>query len=333
VRAKLPFVSICALAPMYIAAYLPGIYPRSEGLVTATRDLDRDRTTAQAVDRRFGEERAKVISLQQDAGLDLFSDGLLRWQDIFRPLADASEGLDARTLVRWFDNNSFFRAPHVTGRPRLGRVPDVLEEDPPPPDPKVATLPSPYLFSRAAQANGDRDGLLRALAADVLAPAARDLAGRGYRLIHLQEPWLGFFGIDEGAWPAFQDAVGAIREAAPDVTLTLHVSFGDASPYADRLRALPVDAVGVDFVETDLDALLGPWGTGLVAGCLDGRRSVMETVDGTAAFVRQVAERLEPEALYVAPNAELELLGAEVADRKVRLLGRVAARAKEVLAA
>jgi methionine synthase II (cobalamin-independent) len=46
-----------------------------------------------------------------------------------------------------------------------------------------------------------------------------------------------------------------------------------------------------------------------------------------------VAERLEPESLYVTPNAELELLGAEVAERKVRLLGRVASRAKEVLAA
>jgi 5-methyltetrahydropteroyltriglutamate--homocysteine methyltransferase len=316
---------------MEIAAYLPGIYPRSEALVKATRDLDRDRTTSRAVDDVFRAERKELIRLQQDAGLDYFSDGLLRWQDIFRPLADASGGLEARTLVRWFDNNSFYRAPHVTGAPRLERTPEVLEEEPSPPEPTVATLPSPFLFSRAAQANGDRGGLLRGLAEDVLAPVAGDLAGRGYRLIHLQEPWLGFFGIDEGVWPGFEEGVGAVRKAAPDVTLALHVSFGDAARHADRLRALPVDAVGIDFVETDLGALQGPWGTGLVVGCLDGRRSVMETPDGTAAFVRQVAEALEPDRLYVTPNAELELLGAEVAERKVRLLGEVATRAREAL--
>lgn len=316
---------------MEIAAYLPGIYPRSEALVQATRDLDRGRTTPDAVDELYRSESAEVVRLQQEAGLDLFSEGLLRWQDIFRPLADASQGLEARTLVRWFDNNSFFRAPQVSGSPRLTEAPGLLLEEPLP-EPPAATLPSPYLFSRAAQANGDRDGLLRALANDVLAPAAARLAEHGYRLIHLQEPWLGFFGIDEGGWSAFEEGVAAVRDAASGAVLTLHVSYGDAAPHADRLRTLPVDAVGIDFVETDLDALPTPWGTGLVAGCLDARRSVMETVDGTAGFVQRVAEVLEPETLYLTPNAELELLGAEVAERKVRLLGEVSARAKEGLA-
>jgi 5-methyltetrahydropteroyltriglutamate--homocysteine methyltransferase len=316
---------------MEIAAYLPGIYPRSEALVQATRDLDRGRTTPDAVDELYRSESVEVVRLQQEAGLDLFSDGLLRWQDIFRPLADASEGLEARTLVRWFDNNSFFRAPRVSGSPRLTGRPDLLFGEKLP-EPRATTLPSPYLFSRAAQANGDRDGLLRALAREVLAPAAGELAGQGVRLIHLQEPWLGFFGIDDGGWTAFEEGLAAVREAAGDAVLTLHVSYGDAAPYADRLRALPVDAVGIDFVETDLGALPRPWETGLIAGCLDARRSVLETPDGTAAFVQQVAEVLQPGALYLTPNAELELLGAAVAERKVRLLGQVAARVKEALA-
>ena len=33
----------------HVAAYVHGIYPRSEELVAATRDLDRGRTTAEAV--------------------------------------------------------------------------------------------------------------------------------------------------------------------------------------------------------------------------------------------------------------------------------------------
>ena len=314
---------------MRIVAYVPGIYPRSEELVRATRDLERGRTTPEAVDERFRAERAEVMRLQQEAGLDLFTDGMLRWQDIFRPLAEAADGLEPRTLVRWFDNNSFFRAPRVGGSPRLQEPPAVFDEEPPIPEPRAATLPSPYLLSRAVQAEGDLDGLMRDLARRVLAPAAEGLDGRGYRLIHLQEPWLGFFGMEEETWPAFRESVAAIRDAAPHPILTLHVSYGDAAPHAERLRELPVDAVGVDFVETDLDALPRPWGTGLVAGCLDARRSVMETVEGTVDFLQKVAGVLEPTALYATPNAELELLSAELASRKVRLLGRVAAAMKE----
>jgi methionine synthase II (cobalamin-independent) len=92
-----------------------------------------------------------------------------------------------------------------------------------------------------------------------------------------------------------------------------------------------VDAVGIDFVETDLEGLPAPLGVGLVVGCLDARRSVIETAEGTAGFVRQVAETLEPTSLYLTPSSELELLGDEVAERKVRRLGEVAARVKESL--
>ncbi|MGH2724756.1 MAG: hypothetical protein ACRDI0_10940 [Actinomycetota bacterium] len=311
-----------------IAAYQHGICPRSEALVAATRDLERGRTTPDAVEELFRREREGLISVQREAGLDLLSDGLLRWQDIFRPLVEATPGLDAETLVRWFDNNSFFRAPRVT-RP-LGPValPRVFEG---PPEPAVATLPSPYLFSRAAQADGDRDELLERLAAEVLAPVAEGLAGRGYRLIHLEEPWLTFFGIDERSWDPLARGLRAIRDAAGGAPVVLHTYYGDAAPHADRLRRLPVDAVGIDFVETDVDALPAPWETGLLVGCVDGRRSVLETPDVAAKFVEQAAERLEPTALYVSSNSEVELLPRDVAEGKIRLLGEVATLVKESL--
>jgi len=315
-----------------VLAYQHGIYPRSEAIVAATRDLERGRTTREAVDDLFRNERDEIVAIQREAGLDLLSDGLLRWQDIFRPLVDASEGLDARTLVRWFDNNSFFRAPEVQGSPALdGRVPEVLDRDGGLPEPAVLTLPSPYLFSRAAHAEGDRGRLLRELASNVLAPAVRAGISRGARLVHLEDPWLGFFGVEGGTWEALEEGLRSVSDAAGEVPVVLHVYFGDAAPIADRLRALPVSAVGIDFSETDLDALEGGWQTGVLVGCLDGRRSIMEPVDETVRFVRQVADRLDPPAVYVSSNSELELLPREVADGKVRLLGEIAARAKEAI--
>jgi 5-methyltetrahydropteroyltriglutamate--homocysteine methyltransferase len=312
-----------------IAAYQHGIYPRSEALVATTRDLERGRTTPESVDERYELERGEVLDLQRQAGLDFLSDGLLQWQDLFRPLVHASEGMEPRVLVRWFDNNSFFRAPEISGRPRLeGDLPAWVLADGVP-EPRVATLPSPYLFSRAAQTDRDRDHLMVALARDVLRPATEALSRAGFRLIHLQEPWLTYFGIDDDAWSPFERALSEIREGAGDVTLVLHTYFGDAAPHAERLRELPVDAVGVDFVETDLDALPGRWGTGLLVGCLDGRRSVLESAQGTAAFVRRVAERLEPTELFISSGSDLELLPAELAREKVLRLGEATRLVKE----
>jgi 5-methyltetrahydropteroyltriglutamate--homocysteine methyltransferase len=308
-----------------VAAYQHGIYPRSEAVVQATRDLERGRTTPDRVVDAFRADRESYLDLQREAGLDFVSDGLLRWQDLFRPLVEGSAGMEARVLVRWFDNNAFFRAPQVQGAPTLGDLPAWVLEDGIP-GPGVATLPSPYLFSRASLFRGDRDDLMVGLAGDVLAPAVAKLVAAGHRLVHLEEPWLPYAGIDQDSWPALEAAVGAVREAADDAVLVLHTYFGDTAPHAERLRRLPVDAIGVDFGETDLDSLPAPWGTGLVAGCLDGRTSLVEGVDAVVAFVRRVVDRLQPSSLFVTSGSDLELLGPEVAPAKVRLLGEVAAR-------
>ena len=75
-------------------AFIPGLYPRSEALVQATRDLDRGRTTEEAVDEQVERDLGELVSVQQEAGVDLLADGMLRWQDIFRPLVEGSEGLE-----------------------------------------------------------------------------------------------------------------------------------------------------------------------------------------------------------------------------------------------
>jgi 5-methyltetrahydropteroyltriglutamate--homocysteine methyltransferase len=305
------------------AAYLHGIYPRSETVVAATRDLERGRVAAERVEETYRSDREALLEAQRAAGLDYLSDGLLRWQDLFRPLVEGAEGLEARVLVRWFDNNSFYRAPELVGSVRPGRVPPWVLEDGVP-EPRVATLPSPYLFSRVTLGGGDLDDLMLGLAQDVLSPAAGRLAETGHRLLHLEEPWIPYAGIDDGSWPALEAALEAIRDAAAGATVVLHTPYGDAAPHADRLRRLPVDAVGIDFVETALDALPAPWGTGLVAGCLDGRRSVIEDPAAVAAFVRRAADRLEPTSLFVSSGSELELAGPEVAGRKLAALGEAA---------
>ncbi|HKV31575.1 MAG TPA: hypothetical protein VJT14_11230, partial [Candidatus Dormibacteraeota bacterium] len=58
-------------------------------MVAATRGIDRGRVGSDAVERAFADDLAAFVRTQKDAGMDFFSDGLLKWQDIFRPLTEA----------------------------------------------------------------------------------------------------------------------------------------------------------------------------------------------------------------------------------------------------
>jgi 5-methyltetrahydropteroyltriglutamate--homocysteine methyltransferase len=312
-----------------IFAYQHGIYPRSEQVVAATRGHDRGRVGADAVGRAFGDDLAAFIRVQQDAGMDFFSDGLLKWQDIFRPLVEAL-GAKPHTLVRWFDTNTFFRAPELSGQvPTLGQ-PDGVVPDSSVPRPRVTTLPSPYMFSRAAHTDQDRNRLMVELAEQVLRPAVNAAVAAGSQLIHLEDPWLGYAGITREDWAPLNDALEILHHDLK-ATLAFHVYFGDAGPHIDQLLGLPVDALGIDLIETDLNALGSGWDKGLVAGVINGRSSILESPDNTVEVARQLADRVRPRNLYLSSNCELGYLPTVVAERKVQRLGEAARKVKELV--
>jgi 5-methyltetrahydropteroyltriglutamate--homocysteine methyltransferase len=314
-----------------ISTYLHGIYPRSEAVVAATRDLDRGRTTREAVDELYDQDLKELVQTQEEAGVDFFTDGLLRWQDLFRPILEACPGLKPGALVRWFDNNTFYRQAEVNGDLTLETDSlSILESSVSVPRPRVATLPSPYLFSRVALSKSEPNEVMQDFAAGILKPLARKLASEGYGIIQLQEPWVAFHGIEDDDWKPFSESVGVVTDGL-DATTVLHTYYGDASPWTDRLRELPVDAVGFDFIHTDLDALGSEWPTGILVGCLDGRNSLIEPADHVVDFVKRVADRLQPPAIYLSVSSDLELLPQATARQKVLAMGEAGRRLKETL--
>lgn len=300
-----------------ISCYLHGIYPHSESLVAVTRDAARGRRSASEVLEHRQADRLALAAVQRDAGLDYVSSGLLTWQDLFRPLVTACPDWVTGPLRRWFDNNTFVRIPVVRGALALDRSLFDAEVG------EVGTLPGPYTFTRIADTELDPDKLIVALAAGVLRPAAEEMISRGARLIQLQEPWLAAHGIATEHWGLLADAVAIVRDGL-DVPVVVHTYFGDAAPWLDRLRELPADAIGVDLVETDVAALAGPWTSGLLIGCADGRSSSVEGTSAIVALARRVIELADPPALMLSSNCDLELLPRVVADRKTRVLGDAA---------
>ena len=297
-------------------AFAPGIYPRSEALVQATRDLDRGRTTQEEVDAQVERDLEELISVQQAAGLDLLADGMLRWQDLFRPLVEASTGLEPGPMTRFLDTNTFWFAPRQTdGAPRL-RQP--LDESfvAPLPGPRLVTLPSPWAFAMSTELTAKEiaEGVLK-LEIDAL----------DAELVVLSEPFLG-----REERPDLGTLAEALEVLAGGPELAIQFTFGDAKRVLEAGAAdLPVGAVGIDFYATHVsDIPAGFGGKKLLAGVIDSRSSALEDPQEIASFVAQ----LEADEVALVPNGDLQYVSEPIARQKLARLGQATTTSAEVAA-
>ncbi|MBA2691143.1 MAG: hypothetical protein H0U65_01445 [Rubrobacter sp.] len=305
-----------------IKAYAPGIYARSEELVQATRDADRGRVPEAVVEKRRDEDLARFLETQRGANLDYLSDGLLGWQDVFRPFDESANGLRPGSLTRFLDTNTFFRAPAATdetlalaeplGEPlfRVGSLPS---------GGWVATLPSPYAMAEYAAG----DVTPREVAEKVLAPQMGWLAEHGCAMAVFQETAMFGGGADVSALGDALDVLGGF------VPVALQLPFGDAGEVIGELVGLDgVEAIGVDFYSTDVSGLPRPFPKTLLAGVVDARNSLLEYPAEVAAFGREIFEGIEGE-LHLVSNGDLQFVPERIAREKILRLGEAARILKE----
>jgi 5-methyltetrahydropteroyltriglutamate--homocysteine methyltransferase len=278
--------------------------------VQATRDLDRGRTTPEAVDEQVKRDLAELVTVQQQAGLDLLADGMLRWQDVFRPLVEAAKGLETGALTRFLDTNTFYRAPSATNGTAQLTAPLGERYVAPVPGPRLVTLPSPF-----ALANGT--GLSpKTIAEGVLGPA---LEGIDAELVVLEEP---FLAREESA---SLDELNDALETLQGPRLALWLTFGGAGRLlAQGVAELPVDGIGIDFYATPATDVAEGFDKLLLAGVLDARSSAPEEPDEIAGFVATLRERGVNEIALV-PNGDLQYVSEPVAREKLARLGRARA--------
>jgi 5-methyltetrahydropteroyltriglutamate--homocysteine methyltransferase len=315
-----------------IQAVLSGIYPRSEALVQATRDHDRKRITSAQLAQQLASDREQLFRIQQENGFDLLSDGLLNWQDSFRPLVEACQGLTTGPLVRQFDTNTFYRKPQFEGTPVLDTA--KLEgyfARPPLTLPWKSTLPSPVSLAEMSGDHEDRLGQ----ATELLSATAEWLSNRGARCIQFHDPWLAYHNRELNAdkLRRYVEALERLlRPRKGKMTVSLHLPFGDAFPLLNAFWRVPFDFFGVDFYQTDLEALRRfDWSQrGLLAGCVNGRNSLVENEQDVCRFVEHLLNELQPATLLLSNNVDLEFVSEPIARRKVELLGRMKRRFAEI---
>jgi 5-methyltetrahydropteroyltriglutamate--homocysteine methyltransferase len=309
-----------------VGAILTGAFPRSDALVEATRAFDRKRLGRTELAEAYTADAKTVIDLQRAAGLQYTSDGQLNWQDLFRPLTEALSGIRLGPLTRWYDNNTFYRKPIVIDRPREVKpvAGEYYRTDLLPAGGKWrAALPGPYTFSSLSEdkTGGKTRDLILDLAT-VVSREAHRLEGQGFKLIQLNEPSLATDPPSKEIAHVVEAAIAEIFRGLNADTL-VHTYFGHPGDSLEFLLDLPATFIGLDFYQVEVEALPpGEFDRGLVCGCVDARNSFLETPEEIASFAAKLRDRLDPPALLLAPNADLEFLPRTVAEQKLANLGK-----------
>lgn len=310
---------------------LTSLFPRSEELIAATRDLERGKRTPAEVEGIYAKGVAEVSALERSLGLSWVTGGHLPRQDLFRPFVESSTGLTSGPLTRWFETNTFFRRPVIEALPKA--VPGRLTKNLPQPTSDLAViLPGPWTFLGLSENRSSLDPPIVARAiSELLVSAVQELQAAGVRRFLIHEPLAVVVPpSDATERDKFLTLYHPLERAwAPSHTL-LWTYFGDGAAALPLLSDLKVNGIGVDLSDTrasDIHSFNPAMSLGL--GCLDARTSLPEDPNEIAALAKDLAHRLKPSSLILGPGVPIDLLPYEAAKNKLSVLPQTLRRLRE----
>ncbi|MSQ15616.1 MAG: methylcobamide--CoM methyltransferase [Dehalococcoidia bacterium] len=296
--------------------------------------LDEGRITLDDLHQVQDEATKDAISEQVKAGVELVTDGQIRWDDGQTYIASKLNGFSISGLIRYFDSNTYYRQPVVDGKiswrePIL--VKDYLFARAASERPVKVALTGPYTLAALSEDTyyHDKRALVNALAA-VLNQEAKALAEAGAEFIQFDEPSILKAPAD---FPIVKEAMSVLT-AGVNAKLALYTYFGEAGELAQQLFSLPFQVFGLDFVmgPNNYAALKSfPGDKDLAMGIVDARNTKLETVDEIVAAVKKAKEHVSLDRLYLNPSCGLEFLPRRNAYDKLVRLTEGAKRALEVL--
>lgn len=279
-------------------------------------------------DVRAAEDQLILLALQdqEKAGLDIVTDGLIRWNDSVSHLAAKMDGARINGLIRYFDTNFYVRQPVIDGK-ITRRSPLVLDEfrwaAQRSTKPVKAVLTGPCTLARLSLKEGIGPVDLSSLAlayAEVLGAEVSDLAAAGAHAIQIDEPSLVKYPSD---LVMAREALKVMAAHKGDAELALATYFGDATQVYAQLQELPVDVLVLDFTYSEnLPHVIEMNGStkSLGLGLIDGRNTKLEDKNLIARQVERVLSRLTVEQCYLTTSCGLEYLPRDRALLKLRHL-------------
>src|SRR3990172_9506360 len=89
--------------------------PRPARLRVAINKRDRGEITDEELARIKDDVTIEVIGEQIEAGVDIVTDGQVRWDDDQTCIARRLKGIEIGSLERYLDTNTYYRQPEITG--------------------------------------------------------------------------------------------------------------------------------------------------------------------------------------------------------------------------
>jgi 5-methyltetrahydropteroyltriglutamate--homocysteine methyltransferase len=316
----------------------PGLYPLPDWAKDDLSDLKGhqkadliDGTESEEIEDAYERVRSEYVDHQQSAGLDRIVEGQGRWDDmIAHPLAVA-DAVETRGIVRYYDNNNFYREPVVTDDlAATGDVAAELDAASEQVDSGLqAVLPGPYsLADLATDEHYGDDGAFLDAVADFLADEID--AFPDVETLFLLEPSLVENPPEDGEDERASEAIDAVAAAA-DAEVVAHTYWGalDEKVYAHLMDA-DVDAIGFDFVANHEDNVynISEYGTkdDVALGVVDGQNTLVEEPETIAERIEWVGDNTPStdfETIYATINTETFYLPVNKYEAKLDALAAV----------
>ena len=291
--------------------------PMEPRLRIAIREFQLGNVDEDGLKKVEDEVTLEVIEEQELAGLDIITDGQIRWDDeityIAKPL-----GLELNGLVRFFDNNVYYRQPVAEKKPEWqGKilVSDYLFLKQHSEVGVKAVLTGPYTVAKSSRQNYTNFEKFVHDVTDGIREEITALRNSGCDLIQINEPAI----VQDRNKNEYSIFKRAIEELCTGGKTALYTYFGDASGIYPELLNLPVDIIGLDLVSTDgnFEEIKEYGCKNLGSGIVDARNTKIESREYLNSALSRIIDRVDGE-IYVSPNAGLDFLPREVAYEKLR---------------
>ena len=340
---------------MLFPTTLVGSYPQPEWLIDRARLAGRlpPRVRAKELWRipeahlLDAQDDATLLAIraQEDAGLDIVSDGEMRRESYFNRFATALDGIDLDnpgTVVSRTGKPAI--VPRVVGRVRRLRpvnVRDVqfLRENT---DRQIKiTVPGPLTMTKLAQNECyASDAELAMDYAAAVNEEIRDLFAAGADYVQIDEPYMQARPVK-----ARQYGLKALNRALEGITGTtiVHICFGYAAIIHERpsgysflpeLADCTCRQISIETAQSSLDCsvLTKLPGKQILLGTIDLSDMNVETPETVAARIRRALPFVTPQDILVATDCGMKYLPREVANGKMRSMVEGAAIVRNELA-
>ena len=274
-----------------------------------------------------------AIRAQEEAGLDIITDGEIRRESYSNRFATALEGVDIDNPGTALDRSGHPNpVPRVVGRVRRRHsveVEDVKFLRAHTAKPIKMTVPGPFTMSQQAQNDYYRDEAEAAMDyAAAVNEEIRDLFAAGADIVQIDEPYM-----QARPEKARQYGLQALNRALEGIagTTAVHICFGYAAviharpsgySFLGELAGCSCKQVSIETAQSGLDCsvLKGLPGKKILLGVIDLNDMTVEAPDTVAARIRRALPYVRAEDIVVAPDCGMKYLPRDVAFGKMKAM-------------